>query len=450
MRFSKKYRALIKHDAKFDILEGTTYSGKTTVAAGVKFMFEVAKSTKRFHGIAGKDLGTIEKNIINSEKGILAEWGDYVQYRGGGTTDIKLPHIVFRQDDGHIKIIYVFGYDDKARWQKVLGGQLGCVYIDEANIADIDFIREVSIRCDYMCWTLNPDNPDLPIYSEYINHARPIKEYESDYPAELLDQLNREQKAGYTHWYFTFDDNIACTAEKRQQIIGNAPIGTKLYKNKILGLRGVGQGGAYGDFMNRAIHLRKFEDVNFDALININASVDIGSSINTEDAKKSATVLTIGGYSRQYQRAIVLAAYPIPATSYDEIITKSEDILEWYWVHHYGKFKKIIIDSEDPILIRTWRSRTRFKNLSIKGAIKYVKNEITLVTRCQAKQQLIIQERLLWTEKAFNSYHAHELILTDDDGAEMDMATQNNDYADGVTYLVTEEWVSLIEQPKRR
>lgn len=101
-------------------------------------------------------------------------------------------------------------------------------------------------------------------------------------------------------------------------------------------------------------------------------------------------------------------------------------------------------------MIRTWRKRTRFKNLTIKGATKYVRDEITLVTRCQAKQQLIMQERLIWTERALSSYRAHEQILTNDDGSELDEAKQKNDYGDGVTYLVTEEWLNLIEQTKRR
>lgn len=450
MKFNNKYRQLILHSGRFDILEGTTYSGKTTVAAGVKFMFEVVKSQKKYHGIAGKDLGTAEKNIINSECGILTEWGDYVSYKSGGTMKINLPHIVFQQGDGTEKIIYVFGYDDKARWQKVLGGQLGCLYVDEANIADIDFIQESSIRCDYKCWTLNPDNPDLPIYEKYINHARPFVQYEADYPPELLEQLNLEPREGYTHWYFTFKDNISCTEEKRKQIINDTPPGTKLYKNKILGLRGVGQGGAYNNLLTRDIHLRRFEDVNLEALKSIYATVDLGSSLDTTNMEKSATILTIGGYSKQYQRAIVLAAYPIAAEDYDKIIEEAENLLEWWWIHYYSKLKKIVIDSEDPIMIRTWRNRTRFKNLSIKGAIKYVKDEINLVTRCQAKQQLIIQERLIWTERALQSYRAHEQILTNEDGSELDEARQKNDYADGVTYLVTEEWVQLIEQTKRR
>lgn len=47
------------------------------------------------------------------------------------------------------KIIYVMGYGDKKKWQKALGGQYGCLYIDEDNTADIEFVREASMRCDY-------------------------------------------------------------------------------------------------------------------------------------------------------------------------------------------------------------------------------------------------------------------------------------------------------------
>ena len=101
-------------------------------------------------------------------------------------------------------------------------------------------------------------------------------------------------------------------------------------------------------------------------------------------------------------------------------------------------------------MIRTWRNRTRFKNLTIKGAVKHIKNEITLVTRCQSKQQLIIQERLLWTDRALTSYQSHEQILLNEDGSELDENRQKNDYANCVDYLVTEEWVNLIEQSKRK
>ena len=56
---------------------------------------------------------------------------------------------------------YVMGYGNKKKWQKALGGQYGCLYIDEINTADIDFVREAAMRCDYLMATLNPDDPTL-------------------------------------------------------------------------------------------------------------------------------------------------------------------------------------------------------------------------------------------------------------------------------------------------
>jgi len=229
---SPKYKAFLRHNAPVEFLEGTTYAGKTTVGA-LKFMLRVAKSPRQLHILSGLDTGTIEKNIINKELGILDIFGPLVEYNAGGKGQHSLPHIAFRD-----KIIYVLGYDNKARWKKALGGQYGCLYIDEINIADMDYVREASMRCDYLIATLNPDDPSLPIYDEYINHSRPLPEYAHDAPEELNQMLCKEPKPGWVHWFFTFDDNPALTPEKKAQIIATVPPGTKLYKNKIQGLRG--------------------------------------------------------------------------------------------------------------------------------------------------------------------------------------------------------------------
>ena len=77
------------------------------------------------------------------------------------------------------------GYGDKKKWQKALGGQYGCLYIDEINTADIDFIRESSMRCDYLMGTLNPDDPELPVYKEYVNSSRPLPEWADETPQEI-------------------------------------------------------------------------------------------------------------------------------------------------------------------------------------------------------------------------------------------------------------------------
>lgn len=49
---------------------------------------------------------------------------------------------------------------------------------------------------------------------------------------------NGDIRKDWVHWYFTFDDNAGLTHEKREQLLSGTPKGTKLYKNKILGLRG--------------------------------------------------------------------------------------------------------------------------------------------------------------------------------------------------------------------
>ncbi|MCL2599483.1 MAG: terminase, partial [Firmicutes bacterium] len=303
MKYGTKYKSLIQHKGCFDILEGTTYSGKTTVGFGVKLMLEIAKSDKTYHGIAGRNKGIVEKNIIKSEYGLLKVWGDYLTYNANGKGGTTIPHLVFEYG-GKTKIIYVFGYDNKARWEDALGGQLGCLGVDEANIADMDFVREAAIRQNYMLWTLNPDNPHLDIYQEYINTSRPLAHYRGDYPQELLEQLNLPVVSGRTHWYFTFGDNVACSADKRAQIISNAPVGTKLYKNKILGLRGVGEGALYARYMSTDL-IVAYEDIRVDSIEEVICSVDMGTATGDGDTK-AHTIASVVAFTKGYRHCIVL------------------------------------------------------------------------------------------------------------------------------------------------
>jgi len=246
---SDKYKDFLKYDAPVEFMEGTTFSGKTTVGI-VKFMFKVADSPKKLHILSGLDLGTIEKNIINKDLGITDMFGSLAEYNANGRGEHSLPHIIYQTPKG-TKIIYVLGYDNKSRWKKALGGQYGCVYIDEINIADMNYVREISMRCDYLLGTLNPDDPSLPIYKEYINHSRPLPEYRADAPAELNNMLDEEPKPGWVHWFFSFEHNLGLTKEKLKQIITNVPKDTKLYKNKIQGLRGRATGLIFPNFSRK-------------------------------------------------------------------------------------------------------------------------------------------------------------------------------------------------------
>ena len=219
-------------DVDADFLEGTTASGKTTIGAGVKFMIKVSASKKKLHIIAGRTTGVVEKNILQQDNGIL-DLHRNAKYYGNGDKDYKFPHIKFED-----KIILVMGYDTKDKWENALGGQYGCVLIDECNTADIEFLREVSTRNDYIICTLNPDSPDIPVYKEFINRSRPLPKYAHDVPESIMQDLKEPEYARWRYWFFTFNDNAGLTPEQIEKKKASAPIGTKMYKNKILGLRG--------------------------------------------------------------------------------------------------------------------------------------------------------------------------------------------------------------------
>lgn len=238
MKLGAKYQKFLTHKASVEFLEGTTAAGKTTVGI-LKFILMVLDSKSSQHIISGLDLGTVEKNIINKPHGILDEFGTVIEYKGGGSAGSALPHLIVRMPNQPDKTIYVLGYADKARWKKALGGQYGCLFIDELNIADMDFVREATMRCDYVIGTLNPDDPDLPVYREFINKATPI--CPEDTPPEILRELTSERD-NWSHWFFSFEDNIALDELKIARIKQNVPEGTKLWKNKVLGLRGKATG----------------------------------------------------------------------------------------------------------------------------------------------------------------------------------------------------------------
>lgn len=273
---SQKYIDFINtvENVDADFLEGTTASGKTTVGAGIKFIRMVSRSSKRLHVIASKTTGTAEKNIIQQDNGIL-DIHPNAQYFGNGDKDNKIPHIKFEN-----KIIYVLGYDNRDKWELALGSQFGCVYIDEINTANIDFVREISTRNEYLMATLNPDDPNLPVYKEFINRSRPYKKYAADVPLEIMAELKEQAAPKWRYWFFTFRDNLSLTEEEIQKKMQSAPVGTKFYKNKILGLRGKSTGLVFNLQPQNLITAAQANEHKF---IYFTASVDTAYSQQTPD-----------------------------------------------------------------------------------------------------------------------------------------------------------------------
>jgi len=147
---------------------------------------------------------------------------------------------------------------------------------------------------DYVLITLNPDNPDLEIYKEYINHCRPIEEFSTDLPREMYKQLETQPHfEGWVHWYFKMDDNPTLTEEKKKQIVMNVPKGTKTYYAKILGLRMRSEGLIVEIPDNKIIPLESFEWLPNERILCINCGLDSG--LNNDATALTTRLLTTAG-----------------------------------------------------------------------------------------------------------------------------------------------------------
>ena len=364
-KLSPKYKDFLKHKAPVEVLEGTTAAGKTTVGI-TKFMLMVAKSKKKMHVIAAKTTGVAEKNIIQKEYGILDVFGDLVRYNGNGDKDNKIPHIRYITPNGE-KIIYILGYDNVEKWKMALGSQFGCVLIDEANTASIDFIREICTRNDYMMMTLNPDDPNLPVYSEFINCARPLEKYKKDVPGEIIEQLTSESKKGWTYWFFDFYDNASLSEEDIEKKKLSAPKGTKLYKNKILGLRGRATGLIFCNFdrtrnlTNKAAIKKQIQDKRI-RFVQFTAGLDTSYSSQSNDtiamtfmgitADKKLFYLSEETYNNKDNKEKPLAPSDT-AVKFVEVLEKNRK--EW------GFARDVFVDSADQATITELKKLKRQK-----------------------------------------------------------------------------------------
>ncbi len=344
---SQKYIDYINTTKNVDVefLEGQTASGKTTIAASIKFMRLVSESSKKIHIIASRTTGTAEKNIINQDNGIL-DLHKNAKYNGSGDSKNKFPHILFEG-----KIIYVLGYDTKDKWENALGGQYGVVLIDEINTADIEFVREISSRNDYMIGTLNPDDPNLPIYNEFINHSRPYKKYESDVPISIMEELNKcESKTNWRYWFFKMEDNASLTSEAIEKKRRSVPVGTKLYKNKIEGLRGKATGLVFSNF-DRKKHVITKEEAKNKKYIYFSAGLDTSYSSQSLDT----IAMTFLGITDKRELIILdekvynNAELDIPIAPSDTV-KNFIDFLERNR-NEWGLAKNVFIDSADQATI---------------------------------------------------------------------------------------------------
>ena len=336
----KKFLKLLdikKFGIETEVLEGQTAAGKTTVGIGLKLILLMALSPKKLHLICGYTLGKLESSMIIKENGICdiaKEYGYKVEYFPDGKGKVRLAHlIIYGNTPDEDKIVYCAGYSDKTKWKDILGNQYGIVGVDEGNIADIDFMRELSMRCDYWMITLNPDDPNLPIYSDFINRCRPLKEFEKDYPQELYNQLlGGKAKRGWIHWYFTMDDNAALSEAEKKKKRESVPIGSKQYKNKILGIRGRSEGLVYEEFNDsKIIKYDQFRWLPNEMVSRVVCGLDSG--LNSDATALVTTLLTTAG-----RLLVIPSFYYLPKQGSNANSQQAINIAKWlnFWLPKFG------------------------------------------------------------------------------------------------------------------
>ncbi len=442
-------RAVMADEAKILFLTGATGCSKTLVA-GHKFMdwlMNAPEDDTQFFMIF-KDRGTAARNILQNQDSFYNLY-DFMRepYSVGKEGGLQFKFHGLHGD----KFVYLIGADDRTSWSKILGANPNGLWLEELSVLHIDCIRETMGRAfSRGCKLIGTTNGGLPtqeFYTEFVNHAKVM--FRETVPGAELSEMTEDRP--YMHYYhFNLNDDAPhLTEEQRKQLVELYPENSFYYTSKILGCRGAVEGAAYAPLMRKETHLIPFENIEIGNLQEMSVFVDIGSNLNPEDAEKASTVATLVGYSRDCQRVVALESWIIPAASHDAIIAAVEKYLEPWWCRWMFKLKKIVIDSAEAILINTWRARNKFNTVQVKGSVKGYKDVITLRTRCELKQQLLIQNRLLWSTRAEASYNAHMRLLLSEEGEELDLGIQDNDFGDSLSYGLTEKWNDITRNIQR-
>lgn len=418
----------------FMAMEGPAQTGKTN-AAILAFGLRVAESDAELHCVSGKTLDSIRDNILEGTnkflelfKGLAYVKRDFI----GGR------YIEFATKKGPKKILLAT-YDNISSWTKILGKPIENFFVDEINIAHPDFVKEIfarqfSFSNPFIICTLNGDDPDHYVYNDYINHCHDL--FPLDTPMETSQYLeDAEKKDGYYYAFWSHDDHPLMTPEKKERIFSVYPEGSYYYLTKILGIRGVQEGFLYAHLINKDL-LVDWEQINPDAFTTIEVGVDIGD--------RAETVFCMTGYTKGFNRAVVIDVVAFNEEDYDEIIERfNKWLTEWYNVFK-NKIRTVYPDAADSIFVRTLRNR-----IAVPVMVRSSK-KLTIKERVIIKEQLLHQKRMLFVENFGAKEMAYYLkkMKTDGKGGHLDEGKTENDYNDALDYSITPHLKKLADYAK--
>lgn len=438
----------IRPSTRFIGMEGPARSAKTALA--IQILYYALQDPERNANVAcigAKNLNRINQNILNKpDTGLLATHPDcYLQKDRVGGYYVAVPAC------GKIKRILLAGYDNKTRWQSILGADIDIFLIDEANIADTTFLDECEARqlaCErpLTIYTTNGDDPNHYIYQNRMNYGRIVGDCPTSTRAEIEQfQSINGVKPGYYYMFFGMADNPIMTPEKLERALSVYPVGSYYYTTKILGERGKQGNLIYNDYMDQArliINAYEKDQHGRDKypIWRYTIGVDIAET-------KAFNAFVLVGWQKDYKSCIILKYMSFQKLGYNLKREKLKDFVKLCIASgmHPALCDGIAVDSAEqnfisdlkPIFLREFR-------LDVFGSWKYtIKDRIDMNIVGFSTGRVKFDTECLPIYKAFESSVWAEGkigIEREDKGLEM------NDLMDATEYAQTRHMKTLMRE----
>ena len=395
-----KHRDLIKDRSQVIFCEGVTNASKSFII-GIAFILRILTEpeNRTQFVLAGVSVPVLERMFIQNESSFYNIFRPICEYTAAGEGGARI--VVNGK-----KVIYLVGYDNKKRWQSILGLTIHGFNIEEINIADDEFVSEAFIRTfrngGWMYASCNGGDPDIPVYTDYMNKGRPLERWAYQIPKETWKELESQQPdPAFRYYFFTFDDNPTMGAKEIDSLMTNTPKNSYQWKTKILGIRGIREGAIYADYMDKAKNIVKLDmltgDMDYLAPRGIEL-ITVGQDVGGTDNN----VFTLNVFTRNYREHIVVDMLEFNDANHDEIWNKFAEWFRPYYERYSMYIKGVFIDSAAKIMRLTMDDRLkRYFNLRCYGAYKY-----TIVQRVDVGVSFLDQSRLLFTHRTVRCYES--------------------------------------------
>ena len=382
--FGEKHKDYIRkcESCMYNVAEGAVRAGKT-VDNVFAFAHELKTTKDRIHLATGSTVGNAKLNIGDAN-GFGLEWifrgqCHWGKYKDNEALYVKGPATKYRQ-----RIIIFAGGGKEDSYKKIRGNSYGMWIATEINLHHKNTIREafnrtIAAHRRKVFWDLNPDNPNAPIYKEYIDkYAKQAAE------GELI--------GGYNYVHCTLYDNINLTQERIREIESQYTPGSIWYLQDIKGMRVTAQGLIYRQFAedtnDKVYRFRRNEKPK--DIMEIILSIDFGGSGSGHAF--SATAITRG-----FNEVVSLASewHGCQDENGNQIEIDPEQLGQMFVdfclkvINLYGYISVVYCDSAEQTLILGIKSSLRKAGLGwirVENALKeQINDRIRLTTRLMAQ-----------------------------------------------------------------